>query len=81
MILHSVQMGEGSPIVLLHGLFGSVRNFGAVQKALADPAVLERFSRLGIEITTASPDEFQKILRADWDAAGQIVKASGARIE
>ncbi len=35
MILHSVQMGQGRPVVLLHGLFGSVRNFGAVQKALA----------------------------------------------
>jgi tripartite-type tricarboxylate transporter receptor subunit TctC len=53
----------------------------AVQKALAEPAVLERFVRLGIEISTASPDEFQRILRADWDSAGQIVKMSGARIE
>ena len=35
MILHSVQMGQGAPVVLLHGLFGSVRNFGAVQKSLA----------------------------------------------
>ena len=35
MILHSVQAGEGPSVVLLHGLFGSARNFGAVQKALA----------------------------------------------
>lgn len=35
MILHSVQAGEGPPVILLHGLFGSARNFGAVQKALA----------------------------------------------
>lgn len=35
MILHAVQAGEGAPVVLLHGLFGSARNFGAVQKALA----------------------------------------------
>jgi tripartite-type tricarboxylate transporter receptor subunit TctC len=53
----------------------------AVQKALAEPAVLERFARLGIEISTAPPDEFQKILRADWDNAGQIVRMSGARVE
>jgi tripartite-type tricarboxylate transporter receptor subunit TctC len=53
----------------------------AVQKALADPAVQERFARLGIENSTASTDEFQKILRADWDNAAQIVKVSGARIE
>jgi hypothetical protein len=28
-----------------------------------------------------SSDAFQKLLRADWDTAGAIVKASGARIE
>ena len=53
----------------------------AVQKALADPVVQERFVRLGIENTTATTDEFQKILRADWDNAAQIVKLSGARVE
>jgi tripartite-type tricarboxylate transporter receptor subunit TctC len=50
-------------------------------KVMADPAVQERLTRLGVEPTTASADEFQKILRADWDQAAQIVKASGARIE
>ena len=54
----------------------------AINKALADPAVQERLSRLGVETGTAmAPDEFQKLLRADWDAAGALVKASGARIE
>ena len=33
MKLQAVQMGEGNPpLVLLHGLFGSARNFGAVQR-------------------------------------------------
>jgi tripartite-type tricarboxylate transporter receptor subunit TctC len=53
----------------------------AVQKVLADPAVQERFSRLGIEVSTAASDEFQKVLRADSDNAAQIVKVSGARID
>jgi tripartite-type tricarboxylate transporter receptor subunit TctC len=55
----------------------------AIQKAIADPAVQERLSRLGVEQNSASvsSEEFQKILRADWDTAGQIVKASGARLE
>ena len=55
----------------------------ALQKILADPVVQERLTRLGVELSTApvSSDEFQKILRADWDNAGQIVKASGARLE
>ena len=35
MILHETELGEGDPIVLLHGLFGSARNFGAIQKTLA----------------------------------------------
>jgi len=55
----------------------------AMQKVLADPVVQERLARLGVEQTAThvTSDEFQKILRADWDTAGQIVKASGARLE
>ena len=36
MILHGVEAGEGEPLVLLHGLFGSARNFAAVQRRLAE---------------------------------------------
>ena len=35
MRLHTLEAGQGPPLVLLHGLFGSARNWGAVQKALA----------------------------------------------
>jgi esterase len=35
MILNAIQAGEGPPVVLLHGLFGAARNFGAVQRAIA----------------------------------------------
>ena len=35
MRLHSIDMGEGPPVVLLHGLFGAARNFGALQRALS----------------------------------------------
>jgi pimeloyl-ACP methyl ester carboxylesterase len=34
-ILHTIEAGQGPPVVLLHGLFGSARNLGAVQRALA----------------------------------------------
>jgi pimeloyl-ACP methyl ester carboxylesterase len=34
MILNAIQAGEGPPVVLMHGLFGSARNFGFVQRAL-----------------------------------------------
>jgi tripartite-type tricarboxylate transporter receptor subunit TctC len=53
----------------------------AMQKVLADPAVQERLTRLGVEPGAMSTDEFQKLLRTDYDAAGALVKASGARIE
>lgn len=35
MILHAIEAGEGEPLVLLHGLFGSARNFGTVQRQFA----------------------------------------------
>jgi pimeloyl-ACP methyl ester carboxylesterase len=35
MILHAIESGEGPPVILLHGLFGSASNFGTVQRALA----------------------------------------------
>ncbi len=53
----------------------------AMNKLLADPAIQERFARLGVESKGMSPDDFQKLLRADWDTAATIVKSSGATIE
>ncbi|MBV9248515.1 MAG: alpha/beta fold hydrolase [Acetobacteraceae bacterium] len=35
MILRAAEAGEGAPLVLLHGLFGAARNFGAIQRALS----------------------------------------------
>ena len=35
MRLQALEAGQGPPLVLLHGLFGSARNWGAVQRALA----------------------------------------------
>ncbi|HET6185279.1 MAG TPA: alpha/beta fold hydrolase [Acetobacteraceae bacterium] len=35
MILHARSQGSGPPVALLHGLFGSGRNLGAIQRALA----------------------------------------------
>ena len=53
----------------------------AFQKAIADPIVQDRLSRVSLEVVTASPEEFMAILRADWDSAAAIVKASGAKVE
>ncbi|MBX6375394.1 MAG: alpha/beta fold hydrolase [Acetobacteraceae bacterium] len=35
MRLNLIEMGEGPPVALLHGLFGAAQNFGRVQRALA----------------------------------------------
>ncbi len=36
MMLHAIEGGQGDPpLVLLHGLFGSARNFGTVQRAFS----------------------------------------------
>jgi tripartite-type tricarboxylate transporter receptor subunit TctC len=53
----------------------------AMIKVLAEPAVQDRLLRLGLEIQTASTEEFERILRQDWINAGAIVKASGAKLE
>jgi tripartite-type tricarboxylate transporter receptor subunit TctC len=53
----------------------------AVQKVMADAAIQERFNRLGIEQGTMGIDAFASLLRADWDVAGAIVKAAGAKVE
>jgi tripartite-type tricarboxylate transporter receptor subunit TctC len=53
----------------------------AAQKVLAEPAMQERFARLGVEYSALGTDAFGALLRADWDTAGAIVKASGARLE
>ena len=53
----------------------------AVQKALSDPAVQQRFASLGVETGPMGVDDFAKLLRADYENAGVIVKASGAKVE
>ncbi len=52
MILHTIESGQGPPVALLHGLFGSARNLGVVQRALAP-----RFRVLALDLRNhgASP--------------------------
>jgi hypothetical protein len=37
--------------------------------------------RLGVETEPVSLDAFERLIRADWETAGAIVRASGARLE
>ena len=45
MILKATEAGNGPPVVLLHGLFGAARNWGAIQRALA-----QRFRVLALDL-------------------------------
>ena len=53
----------------------------AVNKVLADPKVQARLASLGVEAEAKTPGQFQDLLKADWEAAGKLVAASGARVE
>jgi esterase len=56
MILHAIEAGLGEPpLVLLHGLFGSARNFGTVQRAFAQH---RRTIALDLRNHGASPHQF-----------------------
>jgi pimeloyl-ACP methyl ester carboxylesterase len=56
MILNAVETGQGPVLVLLHGLFGAARNFGAVQKQLS-----ARFRTIALDLRNhgASPHDAQ----------------------
>ena len=51
----------------------------ALYQVLAQSAMRERLGQLGIETLPLPVPEFEALLRQDWDNAGAIVNASGAR--
>ena len=48
-------------------------------KAANDPDLTERFTQLGVEIATGSPDEFGKTLASDNARLGPFVKELTAK--
>jgi len=52
-----------------------------VLRALAEPDIRKRFAGLGIDIVGNSPDEFARAMQADLAKFGNLVKASGAKID
>jgi tripartite-type tricarboxylate transporter receptor subunit TctC len=53
----------------------------AVLRALAAPDVMERIAQLGQTLAPAGPEEFEKLIRADHERWGRVVRASGAKAE
>lgn len=75
MILHAIEAGAGSPVALLHGLFGAARNFGAVQRSLA-----ERFRIIALDLRNhgASPHAADVSYAAMADDVLETLAAFGA---
>ena len=53
----------------------------AIGKLLRDPVILERLAKQGIEPQMMTSEEFNRLLRADFDKMARVVKLSGARID
>ena len=52
-----------------------------LKKAVADPAVASNLSAQSLDPMHMSPEEFAKLLKADYDKYEHVVKLSGARID
>jgi len=53
----------------------------ALIQALRSIEVRERAAAQGFELWTSTPEEFARVIKADRDRWGKLVKASGARID
>ena len=49
--------------------------------ALASPALRERLASQGADVTGGAPEDFGKVIRADFAKWGKVVRASGARVD
>jgi tripartite-type tricarboxylate transporter receptor subunit TctC len=52
-----------------------------LNKALADPAVVKRFSEFGFEPVRGTPEEFRKLARSEATRWGQVIRASGVSLD
>jgi tripartite-type tricarboxylate transporter receptor subunit TctC len=52
-----------------------------VASVLATPDVREAFAKLGIDVSSSTPEELASYVAAEWTKTGKIVAASGAKIE
>jgi tripartite-type tricarboxylate transporter receptor subunit TctC len=52
-----------------------------LRKAVADPAVAQNLSSQSLDPMYMTPDEFARLLKAEYDKYDQVVKISGARID
>jgi tripartite-type tricarboxylate transporter receptor subunit TctC len=48
-----------------------------INAAIAQPAVMEKLQNLGLVVVNESPQYFERVLHADYERYGQIVKSIG----
>jgi tripartite-type tricarboxylate transporter receptor subunit TctC len=48
----------------------------AVRQVLAEPAVIERFQKVGVDLISDSPQEFQRFIQSETEKWGKIIKAT-----
>jgi len=58
-----------------------VKLHDAIVKAVATPAVRERFTAVGADPATMSPEEFTRFIKADIEKWGKLAKSAGIVIE
>lgn len=54
---------------------------GELKKTMAFKEIIDAIERLGLDITTSTPEEFSATIRRDWPKWSAAVKASGAKTQ
>jgi tripartite-type tricarboxylate transporter receptor subunit TctC len=57
------------------------RLHGEVKKALAAPALIERYQQLDTEPDGGTPEEFLALVRRETPKWAEVVKRSGAKVD
>jgi len=65
MILNSIEQGQGPPLILLHGLFGTARNLGVVARGLSKQARVVSLDLRNHGDSPHAPDMAYTTLAAD----------------
>lgn len=65
MILNAIEQGEGPPLILLHGLFGTARNLGAVARGLGNQARVYSLDLRNHGDSPHDPDMAYTVMAAD----------------
>jgi len=53
----------------------------AIAAILKEPAMAERVKSRGFNIVASTPEEFEAVIRKDYDRFGEVVRATGVKVE